>query len=270
MPNAILNERKKRVSKMRGVLAVVMICAVQLLSAQIQIIPREKLLEAAEPKIAPSTLRFVADRVDFGTIEEMSGVWQGGAKLVNSGTDTVVITRLKSTCGCLKAEVAKKVLAPNEEVELSLKYYPRGHAGRVMQRVFVYTNISDTNPSALLRLQGQVTASADRSDDYPYSRGVLRLRQEMVKFEGSGRQVLRIACMNGGTTAIKPRVEEAFLPKGMSVRFEPIEFAPKEEGDMIVEYAPQENIEDKKSFRIYINGLGTSPRQSVVEVVVEP
>ncbi|MBQ5690694.1 MAG: DUF1573 domain-containing protein, partial [Alistipes sp.] len=98
---------------MRRIVAVVMLCAVQLLSAQIRIIPQEKLLEAASPKTISSSLCFVPERVDFGTIDEMSGVWQGSAVLSNGGSDTVVVTRLKTTCGCLVADVAKKVLAPN-------------------------------------------------------------------------------------------------------------------------------------------------------------
>ena len=63
---------------------------VQSLSAQIRIIPQEKLLEAATPKTISSSLRFSSERVDFGTIDEMSGVWQGSAVLSNGGSDTVV------------------------------------------------------------------------------------------------------------------------------------------------------------------------------------
>lgn len=254
---------------MRAFWAVMMLCTVQMLSAQIQIIPREKLLEAAEPKRAESSLQLVTDEVDFGTIEEMSGVWQGSAKLVNNGTDTIVITRLKSTCGCLKAEVQKKVLASQEQTAMILKYYPRGHAGRVMQRVFVYTNISDDNPSAILRLCGEVTASADRRDDYPYTKGALRLRQEVLRFDGAGRQVVRTAVMNGGSTTLRPIVDVNFLPKGVKVSFEPATLAPKQEGDMIVEYSPTENIDEIKSFRIYIQGLNVPPRHSAIEVIIE-
>ena len=84
----------------RSSIFVIMLCAVQLLSAQIRIIPQER-LEAANPKATEnSPLQFRPSEVDFGTIEEMSGRWQGSAELVNIGVDTVVITQIKSTCGC--------------------------------------------------------------------------------------------------------------------------------------------------------------------------
>ena len=61
---------------MRGVVAVIMLCIAQLLSAQIRIIPQTKLLEAEPKSVEGSPLRFATEEVSFGTIDEMSGVWQ--------------------------------------------------------------------------------------------------------------------------------------------------------------------------------------------------
>lgn len=241
---------------------LIMLCAVQIVVAQIRIIPHEKVLEASEPKLAPSALRFAPQSVDFATIDEMSGVWQGSVKLINEGNDTVVVAQVRTTCGCLKAELAKRLLAPNEEVAVRLKYYPRGHAGNVMQRVFLYATTSK-DPVAVLRLTGKVTASADRSDDYPYSRGVLRLRQDQVQVP-SGVAV-RVACMNGGSMPIRPMVDSLLTTKGLKVRFEPSMLAPKQEGNMIVEVSAKVATQSAK---IFLKGVGVPPRQSVVEVLI--
>ena len=253
-----------------GVIVVMLLCAAQLLSAQIRIIPQDKLLDAAEIKaVDKSPLRFASEEVSFGTIDEMLGTWQGSAVLVNTGNETVAITQIKTTCGCLKAELPKRVLAPKEQMTVALKYYPRGHAGRVRQRVLLYTNLSAEKPSAVLTLSGLVTASADRSDDYPYTRGVLRLRQEQVVFEGSGRQVQRIAFMNGGSTELKLEVDTNLLPKGVSVRFEPAKVAPKGEGDIVVEYNPTAATSPIPLGKIYIKGLNLPPRQSTIDVILK-
>lgn len=254
---------------MREFLAVVMLCAVQLLSAQIHIIPQDKLLEAQPKVVESSPLRFVTEDVSFGTIDEMSGVWQGSTTLVNRGAEPIAITQIKSTCGCLRAELPKRVLAPQESIKVQLKYYPRGHAGRVLQRVLLYTNGSTEQPSAILHLRGEVTASADRSDDYPYCFGVLRLRQERVVLEDEGQQVQRIACMNGGSSELRPMVDTLLTSKGLRVWFEPSKFAPKQEGDMVVEYTPTEGKEAENSRRIYLKLPNLLPRQGIVEVLVE-
>lgn len=253
---------------MRRIIAVAMLCAVQLLSAQIRIIPQDKLLEATPKATNNSPLRFEREEVSFGTIDEMSGVWQGRAVLRNLGADTIAITQLKTTCGCLKAEVSKRVIAPNEKLSVALKYYPRGHAGRVRQRVLLYTNIASERPSAVLTLTGLVTASEDRSDDYPYTRGVLRLRQDAVRLSGE-REVQRIAFMNGGSTELNLEVDANLLPKGVSVRFEPSKVAPKGEGDMVVEYTPTAETAPVNFGKIYIKGLNLPPRQSAIDVILK-
>ena len=251
---------------MRGFVTVIMLCAVQLLSAQIRIIPQDKLL-SAEPKAKPnSSLQFATDEVSFGTIDEMSGAWQGSAVLTNVGTETIAITQTKTTCGCLQAELPKRVLAPKESVKVALKYYPRGHAGRVLQRVLLYANGATDQPSAILKLCGTVTASADRSDDYPYTRGALRLRQDELKVEREQPQRLRVACMNGGSTVLRPMADTLLMSKALKVRFEPAELAPKQEGNMVVEYMPTESTKKSEILKIYINGLNLSPRHCVVDI----
>ena len=253
---------------MRGVAVVLMLCAVQLLSAQIRIIPQDVVRKAAEIEVAENSLQFTPSGADFGTIDEMSGPWLGSAKLRNSGKETLVVTQIKTTCGCLKAECAKRLLVPNEEVRVELKYYPRGHAGVVRQRVLVYTNRSSEKPTAVLTLTGRVTASQDRSDDYPYSRGVLRLRQDTIRLS-STREVQRIAIMNGGSTELRLAVDENFLPEGLRVRFEPATIAPKGEGDMVVEYHSSADKLPANLGTIYIKGLNLPPRQSAIEVVLK-
>lgn len=252
---------------MRGVVAVVMLCVVQIVCAQIRIIPQERLLEAATPKSVESPLRFATETVDFGTIDEMSGVWQGSAELANIGSDTIALTQVKSTCGCLQVALPKRVLAPKESVAIALKYYPRGHAGRVLQRVLLYSNVSKEHPSAILQLRGVVTASADRSDDYPYTRGVLRLRQDTVRLSGK-REVQRIACMNGGSVELRVLVDTLLTSRGLKVRFEPAVLAPKQEGDMVVEYEPQGDAKVASPLRIYLKVPGVAPRNGVVRVQI--
>ena len=56
---------------MRGVAVVLMFCAVQLLSAQIRIIPQDVVRKAAEIEVAENSLQFTPSGVDFGTIDEI-------------------------------------------------------------------------------------------------------------------------------------------------------------------------------------------------------
>lgn len=235
--------------------------------AQMRIIPQTKIEEAANPRTVATSLRFVKPIISFGEIDEMSGVWRGVAHLVNSGKDTLSISAMKSTCGCLQVAMRQRVLPPKATSEVELRYYPRGHAGRVFQRVMFYSNLSDREPSAILELRGLVVASADRSDDYPYCRGALRLRRDAVSFRASERQVERIACMNGGSTRLMLGVDTMLTSPDLRVRFEPSVLEPKQEGDMVVEYTPKSPAKGSK--RVYIKGLPLPPRECVIEVKIE-
>ncbi len=254
---------------MRRVVLAIMLCTVQLLGAQVRIIPNERLFEVANPKVVNTPLKLLVAEVNFGTIDEMSGVWQGSAELLNTGAEPIVITQTKSTCGCLQVSLPKRVIASNEKMTIALKYYPRGHAGKVAQKVLIYTNHSAEHPSAILQLRGVITASADRSDDYPYSRGVLRLRQEQVRFSGEGMQTLRIACMNGGSAELSPKVDTLLTSKGVQVRFEPSKFAPKQEGSMVVQYRPIEDNRGETELKIYLKLPGLAPRQGIIKVIID-
>lgn len=255
-------------------LFVVMLCVTHCADAQLRKIPYEKLLEVANPKPVSEALRFEDDTVSFGTIDELSGVWKGRVKITNCGGDTLVVTSVRTTCGCLQAELSKRVLTPQESDELSLEYYPRGHAGDVRQRVYVYTNLSVDKPSAILQLRGNVTASADRSHDYRYERGALRLRQEQVRFVAGRREVVRVACMNGGADELRLGVDTMLLPTGFRGRFEPSTLASKQEGHLVVEFDPAKyksgsTVGPEGLLRLYITGLPLPPRQRTIEIVVE-
>ena len=107
---------------MRRFLLFVALCVVQFASAQIRIISQDVVRKATEIETVDSSLQFSPESVDFGTIDEMSGVWQGRAMLQNRGADTLIITQIKTTCGCLKADITKRVLLPNEAVAVVLKF----------------------------------------------------------------------------------------------------------------------------------------------------
>ena len=65
-------------------------------------------------------------------------------------------------------------------------------------RIFVYTQLSDKMPTAILHLTGTVIASELTDGDYPYAMGTLRLKQQSVRFAREGLQSERIECLNTG------------------------------------------------------------------------
>lgn len=258
--------------RMATIVAVAMIPVT--VSAQIKIIPQQKIAQAENPStVADAGMVFPSgERLNFGTIEEMGGAWSGEILWRNKGREPLVITRITTTCGCLQVKAERQVVAVGEEGLFKVTYLPKGHPGRVRQRAFVYTNLSEQTPTAILHVEGFVKAAIDRSDDYPYSRGALLLRRDGATVGRQKGSMQRIACMNEGTTPLTIKADSLFTPKSISLYTEPRVLAPGEEGDLIIEYDPtQENrwSADAHRIKIILDGIALPPRERTLEITIE-
>lgn len=234
--------------------------------AQIKIIPKAKLDSVANPRtVAGEWLEIVGgESLSFGTIDEDCGKWCGSVSLKNVGTKPLVITTLRSTCSCLQVVAPKGAIGVGKSVEVSLTYYPKGHPGSVEQRVYVYTNLSTTTPTKVLRLRGVVTPSKNKAGDYPFSRGELRMRQDTVSLQEGG--VVRVACLNSGTRALRLECDTLLSAKGLRLRTEPAVLKGGEEGDLVISAT---GAEAGQMLKLYIKGLVLPPRQRFITIKIE-
>lgn len=255
------------------ILALCAAVATATVEAQIRLIPQAKVDSARNVVVTNVGMRFAAGMtVDFGQIDEDGGAWQGSVVWQNGSDSALRITRITTSCGCLRAECDHSEVAADGEGTLRLTYYPQGHAGRVSQRIFVYTDRSGRRPAAVLTLQGVVRAAADRSGDYPHSRGALLLRQTWVRFAGEGVQTERIACMNGGAKPLKISADTLLSSPEIEVRTEPSVLQAGEAGDLVITYTPRASehstMPHGMRLRLFLEGLKVAPRERAIEVFV--
>ena len=136
-----------------------------------------------------------------------------------------------------------------------------------MQRVFIYTNLSSSTPSAVLTLKGKVTPSSDHSGDYPRSRGNLLLRRDTITLAGDKPQTERIACLNNGSRAMRLETDTLLSSRGLKLRTEPEVLAAGEKGDVIISYTPEQDDKKPLWLKLYINGLALPPRAR--EIIIQ-
>ena len=74
----------------------------------------------------------------------------------NTGTDTLKIGRVTSSCGCAAALVSKDSLKPGEKGELKVTFNTTGYEGEITKYIYIETN-DPINP----RKQVSVSASID-------------------------------------------------------------------------------------------------------------
>ena len=91
-------------------------------SAQIKLIPRERLDSVANPRtVEGAKMQFKGGAiVSFGTISEDAGKWQRSIEWRNGGDNTLVVTRVTTSCSCLQAVVQKGAVKAGDGLVVAL------------------------------------------------------------------------------------------------------------------------------------------------------
>ena len=103
-------------------------------------------------QISPQ-IEFETTIIDYGTIENGSD----GArvfKFKNTGSADLIITNVKSTCGCTIPKKPDGPIAPGESSEIIVRYYTK-RTGPFRKTITVSTN-QENNPIIALKLKGTV------------------------------------------------------------------------------------------------------------------
>lgn len=138
----------------KRILTVLIFASVSIFAgAQIKVIPQERLDSLANPPLAPdaSTVVFEREFIVAAPMNETDPARTFEFSFVNKGKTPVTVSRLVSTCSCAQASCVERVVKPGCKGTISVRYNPKGHPGRFVRRVFVYTG-DNIQPTAVLKL----------------------------------------------------------------------------------------------------------------------
>ena len=234
---------------------------------QFHIVPRERLDSMAQPALAhgAQAMRFDRTRIETGAIGEDDGPQRFVFTWRNTGDKPLVITRVKTTCGCAVPTCGKRPVKPGETDSVTVTYHPKGHPGRFVRKIFIFTQLAENAPTAILELAGEVIPSARPTYAYPHARGNLLLKQEEIRFDATERQVETIECLNGGNDTLRVRIDTRILPPCVRARFAPEALPPGGVGELTVRFDPAAG-KAPGCIPLFLRGLGLQPGQSTVMV----
>ena len=237
--------------------------------AQLQLISQSKIDSLRNPRTVTQVPISFAEgtTVQMGVMAEDAEPWRGELRWTNRGEEPLVVTRVVTTCGCLKAEFDEWPILADSVGTIRLEYHPKGHPGVVYQRAFVYTSVSDERPSAILVVSGEVTPVLNPQADYPKAFGYLRLRSTELSFRrGGSRQQLAIACYNGSSEPMRLSTDTLLTSPALRLKSEPSVLQPGEEGELIVTFDPSKAVFIAPTMPLYLRGLYLPPRQRQLTV----
>lgn len=119
------------------------------LSLKCNVIEQEKKEPTGGAKIY-----FPETQHDFGKVDE-GKVIDYTFKFQNSGTDTLLIKDVKTSCGCTAAIVSEKSLKPGQEGSIKVDFNTKNYDGRVTKSITVVTN-DVKEPNKILTIFAEV------------------------------------------------------------------------------------------------------------------
>jgi len=108
-------------------------------------------------KEAPDTknlgvLTFETDEIDYGTVQQNDN-GERTFKFTNTGKSPIIISNVKTSCGCTVPQYTKTPILPGESSEIKVKY-ATSRLGAFKKTITVISNASENNK--VLRIKGDV------------------------------------------------------------------------------------------------------------------
>lgn len=171
---------------------------------------------------------------NFGAFNEDTGPVTAVFTYRNCGTEPLIITGTRTSCGCTVAAYSREALPPDSCARLEVTFDPTGRLGRFEKTVTVDTN---TEPRrSRLSIKGIIVGSpASVAVQYPVDAGALALQQPMALAGTVTKGKLKTVFVNAynrTTDTISPSIGP--LPRHIRVSLEPHDIPPGEQASFIV------------------------------------
>lgn len=128
---------------------------------------------------AHAEIRWLETTFNYGLIKEDAGKAESRFRFVNDGDSAVVISRVRTTCGCTVARYTTDPVMPGDTAMVYVSYNPENRPGHFEKMIRVTTQPGDL--VSRLFIQGAVMGTPTSLDaSYPYKAGDLRLTQNQM------------------------------------------------------------------------------------------
>ncbi|TXB62751.1 DUF1573 domain-containing protein [Phaeodactylibacter luteus] len=118
---------------------------------------------AAEEAQEGPQMVFEAETVDYGTIEQGADPYRV-FKFTNTGTEPLIITNAKGSCGCTVPTFPKEPIGPGEAGEIKVRY-DTNRLGKFTKRVTLTTNAG--SEKQMLTIKGEVVKKPEEPAGLP-------------------------------------------------------------------------------------------------------
>ncbi len=225
------------------------------------------LLLAVSSVMGQSKIVFEEMVHDFGSFKEADGLQTTTFAFTNNGTEPLVLSNVRASCGCTTPKWTREPVAPGAKGSIEVTYNPKNRPGSFNKSITINSNAE--NPTVLLRITGQVEQREKTlAEEYPRTIGPLRAKSNYVSFAKltMGQQDTKELELINDTD--KP-VEVGFrtVPKHMTAKIEPTTIPAHGKGNLSVTYNSKDaDTYGFASHRIYLSIDGSNDYKNSIGV----
>ena len=160
-------------------------------------------------------------KYDMGVFLEQDGKVSCQMRVVNTGTEPLLIVKAQAGCGCTAVTYPETPVQPGDTATIGITYNPSGRPGQFTKQVLIFTNT--TPKRTILEITGNVIPTAATLDkQYPLAAGPLRISQQNLPLGELPRgknKTEYLSAYNASTDTvlvtvmgIKPHLRPAIVP----------------------------------------------------------
>ncbi|MEE4198747.1 MAG: DUF1573 domain-containing protein [Bacteroidales bacterium] len=182
-------------------------------------------------------ISFEKDVHDFGKIKEEGGTVEYEFKFTNTGDEPLVITNVRTTCGCTSPTWTQKPVLPGQKGFVKAAFDPGNRPGNFNKSIIVSTNTINTS-RVVLRITGEVLPREKTIEDYyPKTIGELRLQSNHFPFTRVYNNQVKTDTLNiYNASDHLMKLDFVNVPDYLNLTILPRELKPGEKGYIIGEY----------------------------------
>lgn len=161
------------------------------------------MLLMAVTAMAQPVITWLEQEHDFGSFSDSLKTVTCQMRFINTGDVPLVITQVKSSCGCTAAQYPHESVAPGDTAAVTLSYSSRKIPGEFEKDVLVYTN--GTPRKSILIVRGLVIGSPESIlEKYPIGDGPMRFTHSSLPLGEITKGRWREAYVTGYNTSQQP------------------------------------------------------------------
>ena len=204
---------------------------------------------------------------DYGTFKEAAGIQTTSFKFTNTGAVPLVLSNVRTSCGCTTPKWTREPVAPGKDGEIQVSYNPKNRPGSFNKTITISSNAE--NASVVLRIKGTVAQREKTlAEKYPRKLGTLRVKSNHLSFARLNQNSVETKELELVNDTDKPiAVTMRTVPKHLKATVEPSTIPAKSKGKLIVTYdAKAANTYGFASHRIYLSLDGSKDYKSSVGI----